>query len=140
MQQQQEGFDFVNKINSVAMTNHEIIQAAIHLKIPFFRGVFLRNELPKEPLPRECGVLNLDNKNGTHWTLYMCNSSLNLAIFMDPYGNLPPPPEILKYFKQYSHVYYNFDKYQFNFGDHPSFVCGQWVLLLLMKLSDLVTK
>jgi hypothetical protein len=138
--QQEEKLHFISSINSGAMTNHDLIQAAIILEIPFFRGVFLRNRLPSEPLPRETGVLNLDNKHGTHWTLYICNKAHNFALFIDPFGNLPPPPEILKYFKQYSHVYYNFDKYQFNFGEQPSFVCGQWVLLLLVKLSKLVIK
>jgi hypothetical protein len=137
---QKEKFALISNLNSGAMTNHDLVRAAIVLQIPYFRGVFLRNKMPGEPLPRECGVMNLDNKNGTHWTLFLCNKAHDIAVYIDPYGNLPPPPEILKYFKQYSLVYYNFDKFQFNFGEHPSFVCGQWVLLLLVKLSKLVSK
>ena len=51
------------------LTNLEILDADRKLKIPRFRGVFLRDNLPLEPKRIECGILNLDDTsgNGTHW-------------------------------------------------------------------------
>ena len=55
------------------------------LKIPYFRGVFMRNDLPRKPLKRECGILNLDGVSGTgrgtHWVCwYKSNDSSMLRI------------------------------------------------------------
>ena len=47
------------------LTNFELIEAAKKLNIPNFRGVFLRDALPKKPRRNECGILNLDDSNGT---------------------------------------------------------------------------
>jgi len=47
-----------------ALINLEIIDAVRKLKIPRFRGVFLRDNLPVEPKRMECGVLNLDDTSG----------------------------------------------------------------------------
>ena len=54
------------------LTNSEILDAVRKLKIPRFRGVFLRDNLPVEPKRMECGVLNLDDtsENGTHWVVW----------------------------------------------------------------------
>ena len=51
------------------LTNFELEEAAQELNISNFRGVFLRNTLPKRPKKNECGILNLDDTsgNGTHW-------------------------------------------------------------------------
>ena len=46
------------------LTNFELLDAAKKLNIPNFRGVFLRDELPKKPRRNECGILNLDDSNG----------------------------------------------------------------------------
>ena len=51
------------------LSNFEVIDAAKKLKIRNFRGVFLRDELPKKPRKNECGIMNLDSSNGegTHY-------------------------------------------------------------------------
>ena len=54
---------------NVPLSNIQLIDAAKKLNIHNFRGVFLRNELPKRPRTCECGILNLDDSSGggTHW-------------------------------------------------------------------------
>ena len=43
------------------LNNFELEDAAKRLKIPSFKGVVLRNTLPKKCRRRECGILNLDD-------------------------------------------------------------------------------
>ncbi|WAR13728.1 hypothetical protein MAR_003833 [Mya arenaria] len=54
------------------LSNIELIEAVRELKIPHFRGVFLRDTLPKRPQGKECGILNLDSSDGgeTHWVAW----------------------------------------------------------------------
>lgn len=45
----------------------------MELKIPYFRGVFSINKLPKKKIrANECAVVNLDRSesNGSHWVCY----------------------------------------------------------------------
>ena len=46
------------------LSNIELMNAAAELKIPNFRGVFLRDTLPKRAKGKECGILNLDSSDG----------------------------------------------------------------------------
>ena len=46
------------------LSNHEIIDAAKRLSVNGFRGVFLRDTLPKKAKLNECGILNLDSSSG----------------------------------------------------------------------------
>lgn len=54
------------------LTNLDIERFARSLKLPNFRGVFMRDALPKKIHPHERGIVNLDNKNGsgTHRVAY----------------------------------------------------------------------
>lgn len=78
--------------------------------IPFFRGVFMRDELPHKPLPIECAVINLDtSKNsGTHWVAYV--KLYDYIEYFDSYGNLKPPKEFIKYVGL--NINYNYDNLQ----------------------------
>ena len=60
------------------LTNFELEEAAHELNISNFRGVFLRNTLPKRPKKNECGILNLDDTsgNGTHWVAWYKNGKI----------------------------------------------------------------
>ena len=53
------------------LSNLEITDSVKKLRIASFRGVFVRDALPKTPNKNECGILNLDDSsgNGTHWVL-----------------------------------------------------------------------
>ena len=56
-------------------------------KIPFFRGVFLLDTLPKKPNKKEWGIVNFDKSNGpgTHWYKIGKNK-----IYFDSYCLQPP--------------------------------------------------
>ena len=53
------------------LSNLEIIDAAKMLTVNGFRGVFLRDTLPKNAISNECGILNLYSSSGddTHWVM-----------------------------------------------------------------------
>src|ERR1043165_201951 len=111
------------------LTNFELLEAVKKLNIPNFRGVFLRDTLPKRPRKNECGILNLDDSRGTgtHWQMFSKNGKDKLCF--DSFG-LPPPTELLKYLK--GPVYYNSERIQ---PDNEVF-CGHLCLYMLKKLSD----
>ncbi len=53
-----------------------------HLGIDNFRGVFMRDNLPSQPLIPECGIVNLDDdgdnppgNSGTHWVGYFIDGT-----------------------------------------------------------------
>ena len=56
-----------------------------------FRGIFMRNSLPKRPLFKECGIVNLDDERGegTHWVAYKKRG--NNVTYFNSFGNLSPP-------------------------------------------------
>lgn len=106
-----------------ALTNIDI---EFHSRnIPYFRGVFMRNQLPNKPLRKECGVINLDHSSnpGTHWVAYAkCN---NFIEYFDSFGNLKPPGEFVKYVGH--DIKYNYKKFQ----DYNSYRCGHLCLKFL---------
>lgn len=111
------------------LTNLDIERFARRFKIPNFRGVFMRDALPKKIHPHERGIVNLDNKNGsgTHWVAY--KKIGKKIIYFDSYGNLQPPLELLIYFHSGgpTSINYNLDTFQtFN-----SINCGQLCLKFL---------
>ncbi len=112
-----------------ALTNLDLEQAVRDLHIRNFRGVFMRNSLPKRSKQKECGILNLDETsgNGTHWTCYWKDSCR--VIYFDSYG-LPPPKEIVRYFSK--EIFYNSDEIQ----PRNSVVCGHLCLYVLKSLSN----
>ena len=54
------------------LSNLEITDAAKKLSLCGFRGVFLRDTLPKKLKLNECSILNLDSSSGdgTHWVMW----------------------------------------------------------------------
>ena len=78
------------------LSNIELLEAARKLKIPNFRGVSLRDTLPKKPKKKECGILNLDDTAGlgTHWVAWYKNGTEKK--YFDSYG-LQPPNELVDY-------------------------------------------
>ena len=54
-------------------TDAQLEELAKRMRIPFIRGVFMRNTLPAGGVRRnESGIVNLDNVEGpgTHWVAY----------------------------------------------------------------------
>src|SRR5688572_30156019 len=112
------------------LTNFELIEAAKKLNIPNFRGLFMRDALPKKPRAKECGILNLDDSNGpgTHYCCFLKRAKDK--IYFDSYG-LPPPTELINYLQ--SPVLYNSERIQ---PDNEVF-CGHLCLYVLkVVLND----
>jgi len=89
--------------------DYQIIRYAEKYKVPYFRGIFFRDTLPRtSPRVNESAVINLDliKNPGTHWVCYIKRKST--IWYFDPLGNVSPPVEILKYFGSKNEVYYNF--------------------------------
>lgn len=95
-----------------ALTNEELTHYVQCLNIPYFRGVFMKDDLPARIRKNESGIVNLDNTSGTgtHWVCY--KKITDTVYYFDSFGNLPPPEELLKYFKPAKNVFYNFNRWQ----------------------------
>ena len=80
------------------LTNLEIENYAVKLKIPNFRGVFMRDTLPTKSKQVECAVVNLNTSKeiGSHWVCYAKMGKLR--IYFDSFGQVVPT-EIVKYLK-----------------------------------------
>jgi len=54
------------------LSNFEIEDAVKNIGLKNFRGVFLRDTLPKKPKRNEYAIMNLDNTSGdgTHWVAW----------------------------------------------------------------------
>lgn len=111
------------------LTNHDLMKYASCLKIPFFRGVFMKDELPIKIWKNETAIVNLDNTDGpgTHWVCYKKLGST--VYYFDSFGNLPPPEELNKYFQRSKTVFYNFDRQQ----PENTSICGHLCLDFLAK-------
>lgn len=55
------------------LTHREVTHYAKACGLPYFRGVFMREQLPARPRRRESGVINLDDVRGegTHYVAYV---------------------------------------------------------------------
>lgn len=95
-----------------ALTNYDLEKYVKTLKIPHFRGVFMRDTLPKKPRKVECWILNHDSAHstGTHWTALA--KIRNNAWYFDSYGNLRPPLEVLSYLGDEVALVINYHQYQ----------------------------
>lgn len=111
-----------------ALTDGDLLKFAKQLKIANFRGVFMRNDMPKDgPWKQECGIINLDDKRnpGTHWVAYK-RFNKNSAIYFDSFGNLQPPKDLVSYLNVGS-INYNHKRYQ----DWNTYNCGHLCLAFL---------
>lgn len=120
------------------LTNIDLLKFSKSLKIPYFRGVYMRNDLPRNgPKKNEAAIINLDEKNGpgTHWAAY--RKIVNTVTYFDSFGNLQPPRELVEYFEvgggsKNIIIKYNRERYQkFN-----TFNCGHLCLEFLLNKSN----
>lgn len=104
-----------------------------NLYLHHFRGVFMRNDLPTKYKSVECGVINLDDKdgNGTHWCAYYKIN--NKCYYFDSFGNLKPPHEFINYLGSKCLIFYNYGRYQ----DYDTFNCGHLCLQFLYEMSKI---
>jgi hypothetical protein len=106
----------------------DIINYIKKLKINHFRGVFSRENLPEKPYNIECVIINLDSSSGsgTHWVSYYRFE--DKIIYFDPFGNLPPPIEVQKYFKG-DNIIYSYS----NFQKHNTYICNHLCLIHMRR-------
>jgi hypothetical protein len=112
------------------LSNFQIIEKCIELKIKNFKGVFMRNELNKASRRgNECMVINTDHSlnEGTHWTcLFIRNGT---SYYFDSYG-FPPTLEVQQYCKK-PRYYNTFPIQKFN-----EVICGHYCIYVLCKMSN----
>ena len=110
-------------------TNDFLLKEAKRLKLRKFRGVFMRDELPKKTLVKECGIINLESskEKGSHWCCWWKNK--NKKYYFDPYGILPSK-EMINYLESPIN-YSTFQIQQFNESN-----CGERCLDMLNKLNN----
>lgn len=91
----------------------------------------MRTSLPTSPLYKERGIINLDDDNGpgTHWVAYKKDGMR--VLYYDPFGDLRPPMELVKYFRGCK-IFYNYDQEQ----QYNTYICGHLCLKFLYKRSN----
>ena len=91
------------------LSNLDLEDASRKLKIPFFKGVFLLDTLPRKPNKKEYGIVNFDKSDGpgTHWVAWYKNG--RTKIYFDSYG-VQPPLEVIRYLRR--PIHYNTDQLQ----------------------------
>ena len=121
-------------IENKALSNHELIEYIKQLRIKHFRGVFMRDDLPKKKRTKECGIVNLADSlsDGTHWVCYFNH------YYFDSYG-LPPPLEIVEYLgdnsalsEQLPNVDLEYNIYQIQKSGQ---ICGHLCLYFLNRIT-----
>ena len=111
------------------LSNFDLENAVKKLKIPYFRGVFLLDTLPRKPYKKECGIVNFDKSgsSGTHWVAWYKNGKTK--IYFDSYS-VQPPLEVINYLG--SPIHYNIDQLQ----PAGEVFCGHLCLYVLKELSE----
>ena len=96
-------------VDSVVLPNKslsslDIIDAGKRLSLNGFRGVFLRDILPKRAKLNVCGILNFDSSSsdGSHWVMWF--KKVRSKFYFDSYI-VQPPSELITYL--WSPICYN---------------------------------
>ena len=122
-----------NNIKLDTLSNFDIIRIAKQLKIKSFRGVFMRDSLPKKIKTNECGIVNLEpeSEKGSNWCCYYKKGKE--IYYFDSYG-LNPTNELLKYLKNTTKNQVVMSTFEIQkFGTN---ICGQISLYVLYLLSQ----
>jgi hypothetical protein len=121
------------KIPNKPLSQYDLIKYVRKLKIPNFKGVYMRDTLPKNSIinkENECGIMNLDSVkgSGTHWTCWVKNN--NLCYYFDSFG-VHPPLEFENYIKC-DLIYSTYQIQKFD-----DVICGHLCLIILYGLTIL---
>ena len=122
-----------------ALTNLDILRYVDRENLPNFRGVFMRDTLPRSgPNHTECGVVNLNTSHepGSHWVCYFKDGEKR--IYFDSFGQITPI-EIQKYLKTSEEIKKNAMVIQRNTDivqAISSSNCGQLCLVVLKGLTS----
>ena len=117
---------FINK----PLSNFDLINWVKYLGIKHFRGVFSRDDLPKQIKNKECGIVNLDSKigKGTHWVAYR-NIDNKLCEYFDSFGLIMPSAVRIYMSTSGKQLEYSGDEIQ----ERDSVLCGYWCLYYLLE-------
>ena len=107
-------------------------------KIPKFKGIYMRDGLPKVLKSSECGIMNLDleSGDGTHWTCWYKHK--DTCYYFDSFG-LTPPDEFYRYMKvkgsvcdpPTKNIYHN----TYEIQQRNDVICGHLCVLVLYLLG-----
>ena len=72
----------------MGLSNFDILKLVRDINIPNFKGPFMRDQLPRKPEYKECGILNFNTsaEPGSHWVAYYKNGKNR--IYFDSYGQV----------------------------------------------------
>jgi len=109
------------------LSNFEIEDAVKKIGLKNFRGVFLRETLPKKPKRNECTIMNLDDTSGdgTHWVAWFKRGDKKW--YFDSFG-LSPPTELNDYLGD---VFYPTEQIQ----PRQEVICGHLCLFVLKEMQ-----
>jgi hypothetical protein len=110
------------------LSQFDLTHYVAELKIPYFRGVYMRDTLPRYCNEIECGILNLDSINGpgTHWTCWY-KTDKQICYYFDSFGVTPP-----KEFEHYIKCDILYSTYQIQ--KYEDIICGHLCLNMLYEL------
>jgi len=109
------------------LSNFEFADGMKKIGLKNFRGVFLRDTLPKKPKRNECAITNLydTSGDGTHWVVWFkCG---NNKFYFDSFG-LPLPTEFNDYLGD---VFYPTEQIQ----PRQEVFCGHLCLFVLKEMQ-----
>ena len=91
--------DDIIDISGATLTNVDLLYYANKLGIIIFRGVFMRDRLPKTKSAPEVGIMNFNDSTqpGTHWVCWIIKNN-GQRFYFDSYGQ-NVPEELMKYLK-----------------------------------------
>ena len=121
------------------LTNRDIEYYVSYSDLPYFRGMFMRDMLPKSgPWNKECGIINLNTsqETGSHWTCYYKDD--RRRIYFDSFGQITPT-EIQKYLKTNEEQRKNLNVIQRNTDivqNINTSICGHLCIMVLEGLTS----
>lgn len=88
----------IEKFGRHPLSAYDIMEFSKFVRIPYFRGVYMRDTLPLCPRVKESMIVNLDSvqNSGSHWVTFIKDK--NEVKYFDSFG-VEPPFELLQYWK-----------------------------------------
>ena len=124
------------EIPDKALTNFELLDYVKQLNIPNFRGVFMRDTLPKTPHENECGIVNFNTikEPGSHWVCYYKKGKER--IYFDSFGQISLH-ELQNYLKEASEKNKQVLQRNTEIVQKPNTkICGHLCLFVLKSLNN----
>ena len=127
-----------NNLGYNSLTNFDLYTHVKEIKIPYFRGVYMRDTLPKKTLTNECGIMNFNtsNQTGSHWVCWYKKGSTR--VYFDSFGCICPI-ELQKYLKtplEFKNSTPCIQRNSEQVQEPNTQICGQLCLYVLKNLSQ----